>query len=235
MAARSRRDDAATSAWGCPWRSRYPSMSMTIDAATVDSRTGKLGAIGQCAGAGGHFGSGGERAFCTHRVHARFHRSSAMNSSKSLLAVIVLIAATILPASAAAQTRPGPSEDGLHITAFRSPSTGLEYRWGRFGLHTGYYPTILKADGPAAGENTNFVRTGGSYYFRSESWTLFVSPALLISLDDDWDNAVLTEVGVRVPVFGRTSFRLGVGVLTTFDGVTRVNPTIGFDVRLGAA
>jgi hypothetical protein len=155
-------------------------------------------------------------------------------SRTSLLAVIALAATIILPASADAQTTPAPSEDGAHITFFRSPATGLEYRWGRFGLHTGYYPTILKDDGQTTGENTNFVRAGATYYLRSARWTLFVSPAVLISLDDDWDNGVLTEVGVRVPVFNRTSFRVGVGVLRTFDGITRVNPTVGFDVRLSA-
>jgi hypothetical protein len=77
------------------------------------------------------------------------------------------------------------------------------------------------------------VRAGATYYLRSARWTLFVSPAVLISLDDDWDNGLLTEVGLRVPVFNRTSFRVGVGVLRTFDGVTRVNPTVGFDVRVG--
>jgi hypothetical protein len=156
------------------------------------------------------------------------------NSPSSLLAIIALAVTITLPASAAAQTTPAPSEDGAHITFFRSPATGLEYRWGRIGLHTGYYPTILKAEGQTTGENTNFVRAGASYYLRSARWTLFVSPAVLISLDDDWDNGVLTEIGIRVPVFNRTSFRGGVGVLRTFDGVTRVNPTIGFDVRVGA-
>jgi hypothetical protein len=60
-----------------------------------------------------------------------------------------------------------------------------------------------------------------------------VSPSLVLSLDDDWDNGVLTEVGVRFPLFARASLRGGVGVLQTFDGETRVNPTIGLDVRLG--
>ena len=156
------------------------------------------------------------------------------NSRPSLLAVLAFVVTIMLPASAAAQTTPTPSEDGAHITFFRSPATGLEYRWSQFGLHTGYYPTILRAEDQTSGENTSFVRAGASYYLRSARWTLFVSPAVLISLDDDWDNAVLTEVGIRVPVFNRTSFRAGVGVLRTFDGVTRVNPTIGFDVRVGA-
>jgi hypothetical protein len=55
----------------------------------------------------------------------------------------------------------------------------------------------------------------------------------VLSLDDDWDNGVLTEVGVRIPVFSRASLRGGVGVLRTFNGRTRVNPTIGLDIRLG--
>lgn len=156
------------------------------------------------------------------------------NSRKSLLAVIALVAIVVLPASAAAQTVPAQSTDGTHITFFRSPATGLEHRWGRFGLHMGHYPTILKAEGQTTGENTNFARAGAAYYLRSARSTMYVSSAVLISLDDDWDNAVLTELGVRVPVFNRTSFRVGVGVLRTFDGVTRVNPTIGFDVRVGA-
>src|SRR5688572_25546627 len=104
------------------------------------------------------------------------------NLRTSLLGVIAVVATVVLPASAAAQTPPPPSEDGAHITFFRSPATGLEYRWGRFGLHTGYYPTILKAEGQTKGENTNFVRAGTAYYLRAARWTLFVSPALLISL-----------------------------------------------------
>lgn len=154
------------------------------------------------------------------------------NSQKSLLAAVALIAA-FLPSKAAAQAVTAPSDDGVHLTIFRSPATGLEYRWGRFGLHTGFYPTILKSEGQTEGSNTNFIRSGVTYYLRSGRLTLFVSPAVLISLDDDWDNGVLTEVGLRVPVFRRTSFRAGVGVFRTFDGVTRVNPTVGFDVRLG--
>jgi hypothetical protein len=55
----------------------------------------------------------------------------------------------------------------------------------------------------------------------------------VLSLDDDWDNGILTELGLRFPIFPRASLRGGVGVLRTFDGETRVNPTVGLDVRLG--
>lgn len=122
---------------------------------------------------------------------------------------------------------------GLYLTAFRSPSTGLEYRTGRFAIHAGYSLTILKTGEQAKGESTNFVRSGASFYLRPSGWTPYVSPSLVLSLDVDWDNGVLTELGLRIPVFSRASLRGGIGVLRTFDGETRVNPTIGRDVRLG--
>ena len=93
--------------------------------------------------------------------------------------------------------------------------------------------TILKSGEQAKAENTNFVRTGASFYLRPAGWTPYVSPSIVISLDDDWDHGVLTELGLRIPVFSRASLRGGVGVLRTFGGETRVNPTIGVDVRLG--
>lgn len=117
--------------------------------------------------------------------------------------------------------------------AFRSPATGLEYRAGRFAIHGGYYVTILKTGEQAKGENTNFARAGASFYLRPAGWTPYVSPSVVLSLDDDWDNGILTELGLRIPVVSRAGLRGGVGVLRTFDGETRVNPTIGLDVLLG--
>jgi len=140
------------------------------------------------------------------------------------------------PASAqeSAQNLRAFSEGGFYLTAFRSPATGLEYRAGRFAIHAGHYVTILKARDQAKGETTNFVRTGASFYVRPSGWTPYISPSVVLSLDDDWDNGVLTELGLRIPVFSRASLRGGVGVLRTFNGQTRVNPTIGLDVRLGS-
>ncbi len=144
---------------------------------------------------------------------------------------LVLATLALLPVGrAAAQDAP---ERGLYLTVFRSPSTGLEYRAGRLGVHAGWYPTILKADGQSEGENTNFVRLGATAYLRPRGLTPYISPALLVSLDDDWRSSLLTEAGMRIPVAGRFSVRGGVGVLTDFNGEVRVNPTIGLDVRLG--
>lgn len=159
------------------------------------------------------------------------------NSTNVLLAGLTFALVLSLNSSASAQeSQQAPAvspERGLYVTAFRSPATGLEFRAGRFAIHAGYYVTILKIGEQPKGANTNFVRTGASFYLRPGGWTPYVSPSLVLSLDDDWDNGVLTEVGFRVPVFSRASLRGGVGVLRTFDGETRVNPTIGLDVRLG--
>jgi hypothetical protein len=144
---------------------------------------------------------------------------------------VLLVALAALPAGRAAAQR--PPERGLYLTVFRSPSTGLEYRAGRLGVHAGWYPTILKADGQDEGENTNFVRLGGAVYLRPSGLSPYLSPAVLVSLDDDWKTSFLAEAGLRIPVAGRFSFRGGVGVLTDFAGEVRVNPTVGLDVRLG--
>jgi hypothetical protein len=152
------------------------------------------------------------------------------------VASLTFAVALSLSSSASAQDTQPPSagsSDGLYLTAFRSPATGLEYRTGRVAIHAGYYVTIIKTSEQAKGENTNFVRTGASFFLRPSGWTPYVSPSLVLSLDDDWDNGILTEVGLRIPLVSRASLRGGVGVLRTFDGETRVSPTIGLDVRLG--
>jgi hypothetical protein len=159
-------------------------------------------------------------------------------SMNVLLGAATFAIALVLSSPASAQdleqTTATSPEGGFYLTAFRSPATGLEYRVGRFAIHAGYYVTILKAGDQPKGESTNFVRTGGSFYVRPSGWTPYVSPSIVLSLDDDWDNGVLTELGLRIPVFSRASLRSGVGVLRTFNGQTRVNPTIGLDVRLGS-
>lgn len=152
-----------------------------------------------------------------------------MSHRLAFLVLVLSLAATVR--SGQAQQAPARA-DGIYLTVFRSPATGVELRKGVGAIHAGFYPTILKADGQSKGENTNFVRVGASAYLRQQGWTPYISPALLFSLDDDWANGVISEVGVRVPVRGRAAFRLGVGVLTAFDGEVRVNPTVGLDFRI---
>ncbi|MDX2261404.1 MAG: hypothetical protein SFU84_06860 [Gemmatimonadales bacterium] len=149
-------------------------------------------------------------------------------------AILIFVTRALVAQAMPDDLAPAPSvENGLYLTGFRSPSTGLEFRLGSFGLHGGWYPTILEADGQNEGQNTNFIRIGVSAFLRSRGVTPYVAPALLLSLDDDWGNGVLSEAGVRVPVTRGFSLRGGVGVLTTFSGEVRVNPTIGFDLRVG--
>lgn len=158
-------------------------------------------------------------------------------SSVAGLALIASLVPSLAAAQraerAAAPASARPAEGGFYVTIFRNPSTGIEYRRGAFAAHGGYYPTILKADGQDEGENTNFVRLGASAYLRPSGASPYASLAFLVSLDDDWKNGLLSEVGVRLPFAQRFAGRLGVGVLTTTDGEVRVNPTVGFDVRLG--
>jgi hypothetical protein len=154
------------------------------------------------------------------------------NIVRSLVVTIVLLLAAD---RVAAQSVEPVREGGLYLTIFRNPSTGIEWRGERYGVHAGFYPTILEADGQTEGENTNFIRIGASAYLRSSGLTPYVAPSLLLSLDDDWEHGMLWDVGYRVPFGGRAAFRLGVGVLTAFDGEVRVNPTVGFDVRFGRA
>jgi hypothetical protein len=172
----------------------------------------------------------------------RLTRLTRTLRSTALLAASCCIVGAHLPSMALAQSPRTATdsarasrvvEGGLNLTVFRNPASGLEYRRGAFAVHGGFYPTILKADGQDEGENTNFLRAGLSTYRRPSGFSHYASVALLVSLDDDWENGIISEVGVRAPFARRFAARLGVGVLTSFDGEVRVNPTVGLDVRLG--
>jgi hypothetical protein len=142
----------------------------------------------------------------------------------------LLAALLLMPALAAAQARP-VAERGVYLTMFRSPATGLELRAGRAAVHAGHYPTILTRDGVRG--NVDFVRAGVTYYARPSGATPYVSPSLVVSLDRGWRGGALTEAGVRGRLYRRLNGRLGAAVLTTTDGLVRVNPTVGFDLKLG--
>lgn len=144
----------------------------------------------------------------------------------------VLAAAVIVPHAANAQQRSGPQ---VYLTIFRNPSSGIELRFGQIGMHAGFYPTILKADGESKGRNTNFLRFGATVYSAATGPALYLSPSLAVSLDKRFRSGILTDAGVRGRIAGPVAGRLGVGVLNTFNGEVRVNPTVGLDVRLGKA
>ena len=130
-----------------------------------------------------------------------------------------------------AQTPSKPRESGIYLTIFRSPSTGLEVRSGRAAANLGFYPTVLRKDGARA--NANFVRLGGSFYAKDRGSSIYISPSVVFSLDNEWKHGALTELGFRGTMYRALSGRVGAGVLTTTDGRVRVNPTVGLDLKLG--
>ena len=145
-------------------------------------------------------------------------------------ASLAILLAVLLPAAGSAQST-NASERGVYLTLFRSPATGVELRAGHAAAHLGFYPTAISRDGRR--ETANFIRAGGTYYVKARGATAYVSPSLLWSLDPDWRSGALTEVGFRARLYGKLNGRLGAAVLTTLDGQVRVNPTVGFDIRLG--
>jgi hypothetical protein len=149
------------------------------------------------------------------------------------LTVLLTAGMLTLPGLATAQNNADSTERGLHLTVFRSPATGLEWRGAHVGVYAGFYPTIIARDGER--ENVNFIRIGATYYVRDRGLTPYVSPSLVASLDRNWSHGALTEVGMRGKLYRRLHGRLGAAVLTTTAGDVRVNPTIGMDVRLGGS
>jgi hypothetical protein len=144
---------------------------------------------------------------------------------------LLLIALIATPTLVHAQTPPLGAERGVYLTIFRSPSTGVEVRSGHSAVNLGFYPTILRNDGSQA--NVNFIRLGGSFYARNRGSSLYASPSILVSLDKKWKHGALTELGYRGAIYRRLNGRLGAAVLTTTDGLVRVNPTVGMDLKLG--
>jgi hypothetical protein len=148
-------------------------------------------------------------------------------------AAFALILATFAPRLAAAQDSARRPERGAYLTIFRSPATGVELRAAHAAVNLGFYPTIIGKDGRRG--NVNFMRVGATYYLKSSGPSPYLTPSLLFSLDKDWKSGALTELGYRGMLYRRLSGRLGVGVLTTIDGLVRVNPTVGMDLKLGGA
>jgi hypothetical protein len=149
---------------------------------------------------------------------------------------LLLVSAFVLPLLLANTAHAQRRDDrAVYLTVFRNPSSGVEFRAARIGVHAGFYPTILKADGEAKGKNTNFLRFGATMYSSATGTAVYVSPSFVLSLDKRFRSGFLTDAGVRGRITDRVSGRLGAGLLNTLNGEVRVNPTVGLDVRLGAA
>ena len=76
---------------------------------------------------------------------------------------------------------------------------------------------------------------GATMYSAASGTALYLSPSVVVSLDKRFRSGFLTDAGVRGRIAGPVAGRIGIGMLNTFDGEVRVNPTVGLDVRLGRA
>ena len=136
-----------------------------------------------------------------------------------------------LPFGLVAENAAPQKEILLH--GFRSPSTGVEYRQGHWGIHGGLYTSILR---PAEGQKATtawFAKTGATAYFlpfrlvgprKSE---LFASASYLRGLNEGWKSAVQFEPGVRFALTSHLDLRVGASLLRAQQRGWRYNPTIG--------
>ena len=147
------------------------------------------------------------------------------------LPLTILLWAVLAPQTGSSQATAEP-ERGVYLTAFRSPATGLELRAGHVAAYAGFYPTVIRRQGKL--DNLNFIRAGATWYLKAQGASLYASPSFVVSLDRDIESGALTEVGFRGRILPRIHGRLGAAVLTTMDGIVRVNPTVGLDIKLGA-
>ena len=109
--------------------------------------------------------------------------------SSSLTKLVAAAAALMLATSAAAQSADRP-EQGIYLTMFRSPATGIELRSGHAAAFLGYYPTVISLDGVRG--NANFVRAGATYYLKAQGATPYVSLSVLWSVGPRCRSGALT-------------------------------------------
>jgi hypothetical protein len=128
----------------------------------------------------------------------------------------------------------------ISLNGFRNPSIGLEYRYKRFSIHAGYYPTIISKNESGQSETTSFIRTGVSYWFlpvystRHAPSSFYVSASYVRGLDQEWrgKNGVLSEVGFKWVVWKGLNLRFGVAMLAGPGQKVKVNPTPGISYSI---
>ncbi len=143
---------------------------------------------------------------------------------KQVIFTMVLLISAILAFS---QTKFSKSE--LSINGFRNPSIGLEYRRHHVSVHAGYYTTAFKA-----GEYTNFVKSGLTYWFlpvdKKEIPSSFYAGASYLrglTLAYTEKNAVALEAGFRLMLWKGLNFRVGGIAVATKGQDLKINPTPG--------
>ena len=126
------------------------------------------------------------------------------------------------------------SSNELSINGFRNPSIGLEYRHRHVSVHAGYYTTAFKA-----GEFTNFIRTGVTYWFLSADAkeipsSFYAGASYLHGLTRDYKdkNAAGIETGYRWMIWKGLNFRLGVIAVASEGQSLKINPTPGISYSI---
>lgn len=121
------------------------------------------------------------------------------------------------------------SNNELSINGFRNPSIGLEYRYRKVSVHAGYYTTAFKA-----GEYTNFIKTGITYWFlpvdnKEIPSSFYAGASYLRGLTRDYknENALGVEAGFRWMIWKGLNFRIGAIAVAAKGKDLRINPTPG--------
>lgn len=121
----------------------------------------------------------------------------------------------------------------IMVNLFRSPSMGLEFRESFFGVHVGFYPTIISKNAQGENETTWFIKLGVTAYVGRFSLggeqpsSFFVSASYVRGLNHDWENGFLAEAGFRYVAWRGLNLRLGGCALLSPGQRPRVNPTPG--------
>lgn len=117
----------------------------------------------------------------------------------------------------------------ISINGFRSPSIGLEYRYHQVSLHGGYYLTAFDA-----GETTNFIKTGLTFWFlpfgkKAIPSSLFAGASYLRGLNRDYEdkNALGLELGVRLMIWKGLNLRINGIAVAAKDENLQINPAGG--------
>lgn len=142
-------------------------------------------------------------------------------------AVLLISTATVF-----AQNRFPKNE--LSINGFRNPSIGLEYHHLQLSVHAGYYTTAFKA-----GEYTNFIKTGITYWFlpvdkKNIPSSFYAGASYLRGINRDYKNknALGTEAGFRWMIWKGLNIRIGAIAVAAKGERLKINPAPGISYSI---
>jgi hypothetical protein len=145
---------------------------------------------------------------------------------------VAIALASLIPTTIYAQPPQRPDRE-IIVHGFRSPSIGVEVRRGWFGVHGGFYPTIISLEKGGKKNNTWFLKSGVTAYVLQVSTggtrksEVFLSASALRGLNRGWKNAAQLEPGFRWAISKHMDVRIGASLLMGEDKKTHINPTIG--------